>query len=878
MDQKQFKTIGRLLKRVYAELEAEALKSGIVGSSKKFQEMQDKARELVLSNNGFTLEQYLQAKADSEAFTQSDLLNFVEETKGEVKRLSEVHIPSKKEIMELAHEVAKQYIVPPKVTNEIVKEIIIKEPKILETVREITNTVEYNDEKLREELSKIDKKVSEIKIPEPFNEKELEERLSNKFGEMFEENINTLGMPNFRKLAMGLQGQIDDVKAQIVASGTVATVVAGTGISVNSTDPANPIVTNSSPDQTVAITAGTNITSVTGTYPNFTINAATQTTDISGKASVALDNLSSVAINTSLVSDTDNTDDLGTTLKKWANLFVTTIGATATRVTKGWFTDLEVTNAIAGSITGNAATVTTNANLTGDVTSVGNAATVVKINGTSMAGLATGILKNTTTTGVPSIAIAADFPTLNQNTTGSAATVTGLTLNGEALTLNTGALTLTPNVDDSSVLTIGAGAVSVSGTNTGDNAANTSIAATKLDDFATPDDNTDLNANTTNHGLLLKATAPAAGLYNYVGITNGETAYTNKALFDATVPSTQAFGDAAAAGSAAVAARRDHTHAMMAAPTTITGNAGSATVLQTTRAIYGNNFDGSAALTQVIGSAYGGTGNGFSKFTGATTAEKTYTLPDADATILYSGGALGTPASGTVTNLTGTASININGTVGATTPAAVKATTIETSSTIDLGHADDTTIARASAGVVSIQGSNIMTVASADTVTGVKTLGTTGAIKLGSAVGDKCEIRLNNSALNDETWSGTVLDATAGATLAVGDACYLKTADGEWYLTDGILDGTDTGCKLKLGICVLAAGDGEATKILLDGLIASAAFPAFTVGAPVYLSDTSGDLVVAQPSTTNFVIRVVGFAVSSTILHFSPSNDWIVKV
>ncbi len=38
------------------------------------------------------------------------------------------------------------------------------------------------------------------------------------------------------------------------------------------------------------------------------------------------------------------------------------------------------------------------------------------------------------------------------------------------------------------------------------------------------------------------------------------------------------------------------------------------------------------------------------------------------ATIYTQGGALGTPASGTVTNLTGTASININGTVGATTP------------------------------------------------------------------------------------------------------------------------------------------------------------------------------------------------------------------
>ena len=53
------------------------------------------------------------------------------------------------------------------------------------------------------------------------------------------------------------------------------------------------------------------------------------------------------------------------------------------------------------------------------------------------------------------------------------------------------------------------------------------------------------------------------------------------------------------------------------------------------------------------GSVYGGTGNGFTKFTGPTTAEKTFTLPDASSTLLYSGGALGTPASGTATNVTG---------------------------------------------------------------------------------------------------------------------------------------------------------------------------------------------------------------------------------
>lgn len=69
-----------------------------------------------------------------------------------------------------------------------------------------------------------------------------------------------------------------------------------------------------------------------------------------------------------------------------------------------------------------------------------------------------------------------------------------------------------------------------------------------------------------------------------------------------------------------------------------TGNAATATALATARAIYGNNFDGSAALTQVIASTYGGTGNGFTKFTGPTTTEKTFTLPDASATIYASGG------------------------------------------------------------------------------------------------------------------------------------------------------------------------------------------------------------------------------------------------
>lgn len=70
------------------------------------------------------------------------------------------------------------------------------------------------------------------------------------------------------------------------------------------------------------------------------------------------------------------------------------------------------------------------------------------------------------------------------------------------------------------------------------------------------------DATTSKHGWLMMATAPSAGLRNILAIDNAETGYKNAALFDATSPSTQASGDSAAVGSAMVAARRDHKHAM----------------------------------------------------------------------------------------------------------------------------------------------------------------------------------------------------------------------------------------------------------------------------------------------------------------------------
>lgn len=79
-------------------------------------------------------------------------------------------------------------------------------------------------------------------------------------------------------------------------------------------------------------------------------------------------------------------------------------------------------------------------------------------------------------------------------------------------------------------------------------------------------DNTTNNASTSAHGYVVKATAPASGLLSAVGIGNGETAYSMKPLFDTTAP--EALGTAAA-GTALVAARRDHVHAMSGAMVTM---------------------------------------------------------------------------------------------------------------------------------------------------------------------------------------------------------------------------------------------------------------------------------------------------------------------
>jgi hypothetical protein len=158
-----------------------------------------------------------------------------------------------------------------------------------------------------------------------------------------------------------------------------------------------------------------------------------------------------------------NADNTITTMD--APTFRTAIGA---GTGSGTVTAVSVVsaNGFAGSSSGGATpALTLSTSITGVLKGDGTAISAATSGTDYSAGtsaLATGILKSTTTTGALSIAVAADFPTLNQNTTGSAATLT----TGRTIAI-TGDLAYTSPSFDGSTNVTAAGTLATVNTNVG---------------------------------------------------------------------------------------------------------------------------------------------------------------------------------------------------------------------------------------------------------------------------------------------------------------------------------------------------------------------------------------------------------------------------
>lgn len=156
-----------------------------------------------------------------------------------------------------------------------------------------------------------------------------------------------------------------------------------------------------------------------------------------------------------------------------------------------------------------------------------------------------------------------------------------------------------------------------------------------------------------------------------------------------------------------------------------------------------------------------------------------------------------------------------------------------------------------------------------------------GGNTLGGAqvLAEGASVQLDAAGSADGAFTGITRTGTAGATLAFGDLVYLDPTDSRWELVDAnAASAADGDARGILGICVqAAAADGNATTILLNGIVrADAVFPAFTINAPIYASETAGDLTNTSPTTEDAVVRIVGAALTADEIYFNPSYTWVI--
>lgn len=142
---------------------------------------------------------------------------------------------------------------------------------------------------------------------------------------------------------------------------------------------------------------------------------------------------------------------------------------------------------------------------------------------------------------------------------------------------------------------------------------------------------------------------------------------------------------------------------------------------------------------------------------------------------------------------------------------------------------------------------------------------------------ENASIGLDPAGSADGKFTGITVTATAGYTQAFGDLVYLDPTDSRWEACDAnSAAGADGDSRGIIGMVVVAGTDGNACTILLNGIIrADAKFPSFTVNNPIYVSETAGSVTQTQPTTTDVVIRIVGFALTADEMYFNPDNTYI---
>jgi len=481
---------------------------------------------------------------------------------------------------------------------------------------------------------------------------------------------------------------------------------AGTGITYSNT---TGVITNAAPDQVVALT-GAGTTSISGTYPNFTITSNDQYqgtvtsvavsvptgltvsgSPITSSGTIAITLTAGYSIPTT--SSQTNWDTAYTDRLKWdggatglvastgrTSLGATTVGAnffTLTNPSAITFPRINADNSVStldaatfrtaiGAGTGNGTVTSVAQTFTGGLISV--AGSPVTSSGTLALTVAG------TSGGVPYFSGAATWASSGVLTANAIVVGGGAGAAPSTITTGTGVVTaLGVNTGTAGAFVVNGGALGTPSSGTVTNLTGTaSININGTVGATTPNTGAFTSITSTSaSGILTRAAANQDGVQIYGragGTGNWEVAITPTTLSaDRTLTLPDNSGTVLTTGA---------TVTVPQGGTGLTsGTSGGIPYFSSTTAITSSSLLTANAI--MVGGGAGAAPSTITTGTGVVTALGVNT--GTAGAFVVNGGALGTPSSGTVTNLTGTASININGTVGATTPNTGNFTTVTAS-------------------------------------------------------------------------------------------------------------------------------------------------------------------------------------------------------